>query len=96
MIDENVDFRCSVNNSDDEHVDSVSCFDSRPLITTSEQLVRPHLIPCKYAVRGHCHIGEKCLYLHDGKANFHFSCEIFVCLLLEISLRSTREWERRS
>lgn len=29
--------------------------------------IQTRIIPCKYAVRGTCRLGDKCLYLHDGK-----------------------------
>jgi hypothetical protein len=36
-------------------------------VSTTEKISQIRIIPCKYAVRGTCHLGDKCLYLHDGK-----------------------------
>jgi len=36
-------------------------------LSTTDNNIQTRIIPCKYAVRGTCHLGDKCLYLHDGK-----------------------------
>lgn len=69
---------------EDDHFDSVSSVGNPAmprLIPSYESLNQTRLIPCKYAVRGGCQLGEKCLYLHDGK-NITFSNVLFVVDLL--------------
>ncbi len=69
--------------SEDENFESVSCFDSTPVNPehplppiptmialnnfTTDKNIQTRIIPCKYAVRGSCRLGDKCFYLHDGK-----------------------------
>ena len=36
-------------------------------LSTTDNNIQTRIIPCKYAVRGTCQLGDKCLYLHDGK-----------------------------
>ena len=36
-------------------------------LSVADSNLQIRIIPCKYAVRGTCHFGDKCLYLHDGK-----------------------------
>jgi hypothetical protein len=64
---------------DDENFESVSCFDNTPIypehppppiptvITLTDNNIQTRIIPCKFAVRGTCRLGDKCPYLHDGK-----------------------------
>lgn len=63
--------------NDDENLDSVSCYGTAPIasecpvsspsISIVYDNIQTRIIPCKYAVRGTCSLGDKCLYLHDGK-----------------------------
>ena len=62
---------------DDDNFESVSCVDNAsaypeqpppPIPTTiTDDNIQTRIIPCKYAVRGTCRLGDKCFYLHDGK-----------------------------
>jgi len=36
-------------------------------LSTADNNIQTRIIPCKYAVRGTCRLGDKCSYLHDGK-----------------------------
>ncbi|CAF3631709.1 unnamed protein product [Adineta steineri] len=38
---------------------------NKPASLTTDNNIQTRIIPCKYAVRGTCHHGDKCLYLHD-------------------------------
>ncbi|CAF0823733.1 unnamed protein product [Adineta steineri] len=38
---------------------------NKPASFTTDNNIQTRIIPCKYAVRGTCHFGDKCLYLHD-------------------------------
>lgn len=70
------------NDLDDEIFESISCYESVPAFAEPLPSNKPkpskfnkktnsnaqtRIIPCKYAVRGTCHLGDKCLYSHDGK-----------------------------
>lgn len=74
------------NDWEDENFESVSCYESAPVIpvnpppliptiinlhkqqlTVTDNNIQTRIIPCKYAVRGTCRLGDKCLYLHDGR-----------------------------
>ncbi len=39
----------------------------KPQFFSTDNNIQTRIIPCKYAVRGTCHLGNKCSYLHDGK-----------------------------
>ena len=68
-----------LDNEDDENFDSVSSFEptpplipsiitlNKPQLFTTNTNIQTRIIPCKYAVRGTCRLGDKCSYLHDGK-----------------------------
>lgn len=91
-------------NDDDDNFDSVSSFEPTssypdplpapiPSILTTDTNNQTRIIPCKYAVRGTCRLGDQCLYLHDGKrpseSNYFLLCFVEACI------QSAREWERR-
>ncbi|CAF4258272.1 unnamed protein product, partial [Rotaria sp. Silwood2] len=38
---------------------------NKQLLLMTGNNIQTRIIPCKYAVRGTCHLGDKCSYLHD-------------------------------
>ena len=53
---------------------------NRPQLLTADANIQTRIIPCKYAVRGTCRLGDKCLYLHDGKRTISSSYVLFFVL----------------
>jgi hypothetical protein len=42
-------------------------------LSLTDNNIQTRIIPCKYAVRGTCRLGDNCSYLHDGKSRCLFS-----------------------